>query len=163
MGKNDNGSIYYDINEISDDFFHAIGMVTVSFANLELKLSLFCGAHIGSTTPIVNQIITSELSFKQLINISIAIYKEVQLDEEKVNEFLNLSKDLFTLEQRRNSIIHSNYGALNNYVVRQKTSSKGKKGFKMQQEDLTPEALIEFVCNIESASSKIGIILFEIS
>jgi hypothetical protein len=163
MGKADDEAIYFDSNKIDDEFCLAIGRVTISFANLELTLSLFCGAHIGSNTPIVNQIITSELSFKQLVNISVAVHREVESNEDKIEKFYEIAKKLFALEQRRNAIIHSNYGSQNKLVVRQKASAKGKKGFRIQYEDLTPEMIMAFNEEIETVSRQIGIIIFELS
>ncbi len=155
--------ILFDSNTFEPEFLQAVGKITINFANLELYLSLFCGTHIRAFPPVINQIITSELSFKQLVHISIAIYKEVEQDPIKIERFLEISKKLFDLEQRRNAIIHSNYGTENNKIVRQKSTAKGKRGFRTQYEDLTTELMYEFANEIDDTSKQLGLLIYELS
>ena len=161
-GKENEG-ILFDSSNFEPDFLQAVGKITINFANLELYLSLFCGMHIRAYPLIINEIITSELSFKQLVHITIAIYKEIEPDHNKIDQFTELAKKLFSLEQRRNAIIHSNYGTENKKVVRQKNTAKGKQGFRTKYENLSTKIMYDFAKEIDEINKQIGLLIYNLS
>ena len=91
------------------NFIKSVGQLTLNFAHLEFCFRLFAGSQFGVKYPL-NEIILSELSFKQLLNISAGIYKELEADTVKLDKFNQILKDSFALEQQRNTITHSFYG-----------------------------------------------------
>ena len=127
--------ILWGEENIDDRFIKSIGRIVISFSHLEHVLTLFCGTNIGVSYPI-NEIITSELSFKQLVNLTISIYKEIETDEEKLQTVTNICKKALQLEEKRNIIIHSYYGKASGdseKVVRKKITAKSKKGHTVQE------------------------------
>lgn len=93
---------------LKDDFLKAIGRFVVNFCHLELILKLYCGTNMGTEYPI-NEIVTSELSFKQLTYITSSIIKSKERRKKKIEEFAQIYKELFQLEAVRNQILHSHY------------------------------------------------------
>ena len=58
-----------DSDGLDENFIKSVGRLTLNFAHLEFCFTLFTGSQLGTRQPL-NQIIVSELSFKQLLNIS---------------------------------------------------------------------------------------------
>jgi len=131
-------SIILGEDNLTDDFIKAVGRLTINFSHLEFSFSLFCGSQMGIKEPI-NEIITSELSFKQIVNITSGIFREIEKDPEMIEQFNKILASAWKLEEERNKIIHSFYGRgdePNDKIIRHKHSSKFKKGFKKDYQEV---------------------------
>jgi len=115
---------------------------------------------MGVSHPI-NEIITSELSTKQLLNISSVIYQQKEIDGNKLNQFTQLGKDAFKLEETRNIIIHSSYAGHSRQrkMIRQKSTAKTKRGFKLDYQEINAKEVNELADKMNELSKKfIGLI-----
>jgi len=153
-----------DSNSLDENFLKSVGRLTLNFAHLEFCFMLFAGSQIG-TRPPLNQIIVSELSFKQLLNISAGIYKVLETNQEQLAKFAKILKDSFMLEQQRNTITHSFYGHNQKakIIVRRKNTTKGKKGFIEQEELINAEFVNKIADQMNKTSLELGKMIFTIS
>jgi len=142
FSKEKESTLMMGTENMDENFIKSVGLLTLNFAHLEFCLRLFAGSQFGVKYPL-NEIILSELSFKQLLNISAGIYKELEADTEKLDKFNQILKDSFAFEQQRNTITHSFYGQNGDLkiIVRKKNSSKGKKGFIEQTEIINADTV----------------------
>jgi len=118
-----------------------IGKICLNFSVLELLISAFASRLISKDSKI-GAIVTSEMSFKNLLNAfdSLIIYRysnEVKiLDNTK-----NIVKRLNIVEQNRNKMIHSSYaikeGASGIFIL--KVTSKQSKGLAVSEEVINEE------------------------
>ena len=117
MNKKD--YILYGEDNLDVEFVFAVGRMTINFSHLEFMLSILCGTHIGTKFPI-NQLLVSEYSFKQLVNVTRSLLLKV--NKRRKITYDKIFKEINELEQIRNKIIHSCYGGFENQygVVRQK-------------------------------------------
>lgn len=159
--KEEDSSLIMGTENMDENFIRSVGLLTLNFAHLEFCFTLFAGSQFGIKYPL-NGIILSELSYKQLLNISAGIYKELETDIEKLEKFNQILKDSFVLEQQRNTITHSFYGHNENakIIVRRKNSSKGKKGFKEQEEIINAETVNEIAEQIKDTSNELVKMIF---
>ena len=158
--------INYGERFIDEEFLKAVGRMTINFAHLEFVISLLCGSNMKTVHPI-NEIVTSELSFKQLINITLSILKITHETEPgKLTHITNLLKKSFELEQKRNSITHSFYGTsdeVDTKIIRNKITSKGKAGFQRHVELIDAAMVNTLADTMEGVSSSIALIIFDYS
>ncbi|MDD2891767.1 MAG: hypothetical protein PHQ95_02275 [Candidatus Gracilibacteria bacterium] len=153
-----------DSEGLDENFIKSIGRLTLNFAHLEFCFALFTGSQLGTRQPL-NQIIISELSFKQLLNISSGIYKAIETDKEKLAKFDQILKDAFYLEERRNTITHSFYGHNKEaeIIVRHKNTSKGKNGYREQVEIINAKSVNEIADQMNKTSIELGKMIFNLS
>jgi len=146
------------------NFIKSVGQLTLNFAHLEFCFRLFAGSQFGVKYPL-NEIILSELSFKQLLNISAGIYKELEADTVKLDKFNQILKDSFALEQQRNTITHSFYGQNRDLkiIVRKKNSSKSKKGFIEQTEIINADTVNKIAEQINETSIELAKLIFSMA
>jgi len=158
----DESEIRYGEAEQDEEFIRALGRVTLAFAHLEFSLSLFCGTYSGVKYP-VNEIITAQFSFKQLINLASSLYHHTEQDVQKVTELDKLLSKSFQLEQERNTIVHSFYGlkGQNLIVVRQKNTTRLKRGFHKQYEEMKPEQVNALAEKIKQVSKEINVLIYQ--
>ena len=110
-----------------------IGDITVSFALLESAIQSLVGPLIAEHQRI-SQIITAELAFRNLRALTISLFKErhgEDADFRTLRELMNRAADL---EEKRNQITHSVWGAGNavDTVTRIKITAKEKRGIQFQ-------------------------------
>jgi hypothetical protein len=160
----EDSELLMDSNSLDEDFIKSVGRLTLNFAHLEFCFMLFAGSQMGTRQPL-NQIIISELSFRQLLNISAGIYKVVETNQEQFAKFEKILKDSFVLEQQRNTITHSFYGhnKKTKIIVRRKNTSKGKKGFIEQEGIINAEFVNKIADQMNETSIELGKMLFTIS
>ena len=153
-----------DSDGLDENFIKSVGRLTLNFAHLEFCFTLFTGSQLGTRQPL-NQIIVSELSFKQLLNISSGIYRVIETDQEKLEKFDQILKDAFYLEERRNTITHSFYGhnQETKIIVRHKNTSKGKNGYREQTEIINAESVNEIADQMNKTSIELGKMIFDLS
>lgn len=163
--EGENAGFLLGEENIDEEFIRAVGRLTINFAHLEFCFSLFCGSHMRAPNPI-NEIITAELSFKQLLNISASIFHELEQDNERLSKFDQIVGNSYELEQKRNTIIHSFYGQNkkgDGIVIRQKTTAKGKKGFKRHYEELNAKEIDSIADTMSETSKELVKLIFAAS
>jgi len=168
--KNNSSSIETDstlmmnTDDLDENFIKSVGLLTLNFAHLEFCFRLFAGSQFGIKYPL-NEIILSELSFKQLLNISAGIYKVIETNTDKLDKFNQILKDSFSLEQQRNTITHSFYGHNKELkiIVRRKNSSKGKKGFIEQSEIINADTVNIIAEQIKVTSTELAKLIFSMA
>lgn len=156
--------IIMDGDSLDEDFIKAIGRLTLNFAHLEFCFMLFAGSQMGVRQPL-NQIVISELSFKQLLHISAAIFKKIETDESLISRFEKILKAAFILEQQRNTLIHSIYGQSINpkIIIRRKNTAKGKNGFREVEEIVDAESVNKVADKMNEVSIDLKKMIFLIS
>jgi len=162
--KKEDFSLMMGTENMDENFIQSIGLLTLNFAHLEFCFSLFAGSQFGIKYPL-NEIVVSELSFKQLLNISSGIYKELETDSKRLDKFNQILKESFVLEQQRNTITHSFYGHNENtkIIIRRKNSSKGKKGFKDEEEIINSDTVNEIAQQMKATSAELIKLIFLMS
>lgn len=125
---------------VPEDILTQIGDITVSFATLELTLSMLVGSLIAEHQRI-GQIITAELSFQGLRALLVSLYLERHGKDDDYETLRSLNVRAGELEAKRNQITHSIWGAGSapGTVTRFKTTAKEKRGvhFDSKQMDIT--------------------------
>ena len=94
---------------VPPEHLRAIGQVTVNFAMLESAISSFVWGMIN-TDQMLGQMITAELSFRNLVGLLSSIYKHRINDEERITELERLLNRALYAEEQRNIIAHSSWG-----------------------------------------------------
>ncbi len=127
-----------------------IGNIIVSFALLENSLQSFIGKMISGKQRVGN-IITSELSFKNLRAISINLYIDIYGKSTNYEELKRLISEAGNLEVKRNKIVHSVWGAGKNsdYITRIKKTAKERKGLYFQFEEMSNQDLKKIADDIK--------------
>jgi len=153
--------IKYGEDHLDIDFIFAVGRMTINFSHLEFMLQLLCGMHLEAKQPI-NQLLVSEYSFKQLVNVTRSLLLKVNIRRKKTYE--KIFKEINELEQVRNKLIHSCYGGFENKhgIVRQKHRNRSK-GFEEIVELMTAEDIHVIADRMDNLSKSIGKIIFKIS
>ncbi len=135
-----------DVFLIPEYFAAAIGYITINFANLEYQLSETINLLVENDweSRDVGKIITAELSFQKLIQLTCALLKEINIDTNIWNEFDEISKSLTVLENKRNTIIHSiwKFNGRNNTIERIKSTAK-RDGYKVHFEVYSHQDLLD--------------------
>ena len=162
--KDENFDLIMDSESLDENFVKSVGRLTLNFAHLEFCFMLFAGSQLGTRQPL-NQIVISELSYKQLLNISAGIYNAIETNQEQLSKFNQILKDSFLLEQQRNTITHSFYGynEKTKIIVRRKNTTKGKKGFREQEEVINAETVNKIADQMNETSIELKKMIFNIS
>lgn len=142
---------------VPDQHLKSIGDITVSFTLLESQIQTLIGSMLNERQRI-GQVITAELSFKNLRALMISLYIErhgkEDADFEKLKELMtNAGK----VEEKRNQITHSIWGAGKdaNTITRIKTTAKEKHGIRFHFEDVSSGDLADFATEIKVLSEEI--------
>jgi len=141
---------------VPDEHLTQIGDITVSFALLELKIKLLTWSLISRNQKI-GQIITAEMSFKNVRALLISIYLENFGECEKFQELKKLMTLASSIEERRNQITHSVWAAGKdiNHITRIKTTAKESKGLQYKFEEISIDYLKEFSREIKQVATNI--------
>jgi len=133
-----------------------IGDITVSFALLESTIQFFVWSLVEQPQRI-GQIITAELSFKNSRAILISLYKERHGEDSDFKIIRELMKRAGKIEEKRNQITHSVWGAGKdaNSITRFKTTAKEKCGLRFKFEDVTADDLAEIADDIKKLAHEI--------
>jgi hypothetical protein len=133
-----------------------IGDMTVSFALLEAAIQSVVWYLIGERQRI-GQIITAELSFKNLRALAISLYLERNGEDSDYLTLKAFMDKAATLEGRRNQITHSIWavGKDPQSITRIKTTAKEKNGLQFQFEDIQAKDLSIFVSEIKQLAEDI--------
>jgi hypothetical protein len=135
---------------VPKNYLKAIGDITVSFAMLESQIQYLIGSLINEHQRI-GQIITAELSFKNLRALLISLYLERYGEDDDFSNLREFMKRAGQTEDKRNQIIHSVWaaGKDKDHITRIKTTAKEKHGIRFKFEDISAEALHEFAKDIK--------------
>jgi len=142
---------------VPDQHLKSIGDITVSFALLESQIQSLIGSMLNEKQRI-GQIITAELSFKNLRALMVSLFIERHGTENV--DFAKL-KDLMTrsgqVEDKRNQITHSIWGAGKDpdTITRIKATAKEKHGILFQFEDVSADYLSQFATEIKGLAEEI--------
>jgi hypothetical protein len=141
---------------VPDEHLKHIGDMTVSFALLESIIQFFIWI-LFSDDQRIGQIVTAELSFSRLRALLISIYLERFGDDEDFKTLRNLMQQASVVEEKRNKITHSVWGAGGDpdTIMRIKTTAKEKHGIKFHHEKFTSKDLSDFVGKIKKLSLEI--------
>jgi hypothetical protein len=109
---------------------------------LEVAISIFVWQLISNDQRL-GQIITAELSFRNLVGILSSIFKYRNNNQELIEELNKLLDQAIQAEEQRNLIIHSNWavGSSQDTISRYKTTAKKSKGYSFQFEQISGEDL----------------------
>ena len=139
---------------VPDMLLARIGDVTVSFALLESVVQTLAHSLVGAGQR-MGQAITAELSFRNLRALVASLSKERVLSDADLEELRGLLKRSQELEDVRNQITHSVWGAGNTKasITRIKTTAKEKHGLRFVFEDVSEERLQEVCTDLKALSS----------
>jgi hypothetical protein len=116
-------------------FLHGIGKVSFNFSVLEYLLKLLIHVLVGGSDQRVGQCITAEIRFRSLVELARALHLVREGDPAVRERLAALLKRCNKIEERRNPLIHSNWGAgEGGAYVRIKTTTRKAKGLQWQME-----------------------------
>jgi hypothetical protein len=142
---------------VPEKHLKSIGDITVSFALLESQIQTLIGSMLNERQRI-GQIVTAELSFKNLRALMISLYIERHGKEDEDFESLKkLMNRAGKVEEKRNQITHSLWAAGEdaNSITRIKTTAKEKHGIRFKFENVTATYLSEFATEIKKLAEEI--------
>lgn len=133
-----------------------IGDITVSFAMLESQIALLIGSLIYEHQRI-GQIITAELSFKNLRALLVSLYLERHGEDSEFKKLREYMKRAGQVEEKRNQITHSVWvvGKDRNHITRIKTTAKEKHGIRFQFNEISSEKLLDIAKEIKSLAGEL--------
>jgi hypothetical protein len=134
---------------VQPEFLEEIGRVVANFALLEYELFLLIHGLLG-TEPEISRIVSSELSFKNLVELSSSLIKQIH-GENVLQKYKEIIKVVTEAEEKRNLIVHSQWGSAQTYVIRSKTTAKRAKGLNIQREKYTKVDLENVVLLVSRA------------
>ena len=88
----------------------AIGQIAVAFSGLEFHLRAVAGMLVAPRDQRLGQIITAELSFKNLLALAASSYRHKESDAARYKEFETLLKRAGQLVEERIQIMHCIWG-----------------------------------------------------
>ena len=135
---------------VPEEHLKHIGDLTVSFALLEHCLQSLVHSLLGSGQRL-GQIVTAELSFKALRALAVSLYLQRNGKDEHHEAFRGLVKRAAEIEDQRNQITHSLWGAGTGAVsiTRIKTTAKERHGIRFMFEEVTIKQLADFALSIK--------------
>jgi hypothetical protein len=145
---------------IDPSLIQPIGELTVNFAMLESILKhgiqhlLFPGPYSHSKHDTA-AIITAEMSFRRLVHLFECLVRD-RCAESDVQTCKALCAEMFRIEEKRNAIIHSEWGldAGSRLTVRMKTTAKAK-GLRRHRERLRAEGVAEIAEEIGEVAKRL--------
>lgn len=140
-----------------------IGDITVSFALLEQAIQGLVGSLIREHQRI-GQIITAELSFKNLRALAISLYLERHGEDSDANTLRDLMNRATQTEGERNQISHSVWGSGNtaDTITRIKTTAKERHGIQFHFQDLGESDLANIALRMRTLAADIQAFKFHL-
>lgn len=128
----------------------ALGSVLTSFQDLQHRLTEIAGYFLDQNDFQVGIIVTSELSFRGLINLVYSLAQHRGVAPERIESLRDILKDCFAAEQRRNTLVHSYWEPEPETlrVTRYKYTSKYPQGYRHQLENVSEADLLRFATEI---------------
>ena len=133
-----------------------IGDLTVSFALLESTIQSLVGSLIKEHQ-CIGQIITAELSFRNIRALLISLYLERHGEDDDFAHLREFMTSAAQLEEKRNQITHSVWGAGGDAetITRIKTTAKEKHGIRFHFESVKAEDLENVAIEIKKLANEI--------
>ncbi|MCU0421631.1 MAG: hypothetical protein MUC81_02380 [Bacteroidia bacterium] len=161
-GEEQQRSITFGTQGFSEEFTSSVGKLTLNFAHLEFMFSLFAGMHMNTGYPF-NELVLSELSFRQLINVSVGLHELLEPIKSERDRFKEIAKNATLLEQERNTITHSFYGQTESKaIIRHKNVTRMRGGYRQQRQEITANDILTIANKIEDLSFTLGNLIHEI-
>lgn len=149
---------------IENEFYIKLGKITHHQSKIEYSISNWIIKLIDNDD-LIGLIITSEMSFRNLMNCLCAIInlknnsdglyddkkKYLETNKDKINRLIN---ELKILEQERNILIHSTYEFFDGFITRKKITAK-EKGLTEKQELIDVKKLENIIERQVDANSNI--------
>lgn len=142
---------------LNPEQLQALGQITADFQLLEETISSLILDLIGAD-PDVAEIITSELSFRKLVDLLSALFKHQVRNERKIVEMERLLTRANAVEQKRNTIIHSGWtwGGTDETITRVKTTAKQKHGLRVHTVEMNTGMLKQIADEIAELSADLS-------
>ena len=122
----------------------AIGRVSANFQYLELAIMMFVGALISDDVRIA-QILVSQLSFSRLCTVLDGLFRLRTQDTALIQKLETLLSEASSVEQKRNTLLHSVYllppEGHPHGTTRAKLTLHRGKGLSVQMDPATEEGL----------------------
>jgi len=121
-----------EIKKKHDELHRRIGQISSYFNGLEKYIKMLIFKLIGPDIRI-GEIVTSELSFRNLISLLFSLYKYRKSDPNDIAKMNEICKRANNLETKRNQVIHSIWAVNPNTeekLLRIKVTAKYKHGLK---------------------------------
>lgn len=143
----DAGDLLLLTTVLPDWYLAEIGRVVANFAILENELSSLIHGLLG-TKEEITRIVTSELSFRNLVDMSASLMMKLH-ESKDVERYKVILKMIGEAEQNRNNIVHSLWRAgLSIGVTRTKHTAKRSKGLQLQSKKYQLEDLQDVAIQI---------------
>lgn len=144
-----------------DDLIVAIGKVTLNFSGLEFSIKDFVWRLVGSDHGQIPQIVTSELSFDQLVKLLSSLHKTRDHDAAAQAELDAILGRAKAVEGERNQVTHSHWGPGPSEGVhhRIKLTAKQKKGLQYHVEPVTVADINGVAGRIRSVTAELDAFL----
>lgn len=110
---------------VQPEFLEEIGRAVANFALLEYELFLLIHGLLGTEVEI-SRIITSELFFRNLLDLSTSLIKQIHGDS-IVQKYKDILKTITEAEKKRNLIVHSIWAVPLNMLFALKLQPSGQK------------------------------------
>jgi hypothetical protein len=135
-----------------EQFLASIGKAVVEFSKLESELSGLAIQLLKVDDPASGQIATSELSFKQTVQLLMSLYRHRVSNPDQVVDMRVRLDGCHELEAIRNLIVHSRWTSIQGLsnALRQKTTAKFKHGLLNDTELVSTSTMLEFVEEVRS-------------
>ncbi|UFH52529.1 hypothetical protein [Spirosoma sp. KNUC1025] len=154
--NNTNPAIYptsfglFPVHPVPEPFLNQIGDLTVSFSLLEEVIKDLVRLCIKHTDRVI-QIITAELSFKNIRALVINLFSERGKTDQYYLKVKELMKRAAFIEERRNQIIHGSWlaGSNENHIKLRKITAKEGKGLIDKQLEISLELLSDLVLYVK--------------
>ena len=144
-------------HSVPSRFLVLIGDMTVSFAMLEMIIRALFRSMIQENQR-VGQILAAQLSFNRLSAATLSLYRDRHGDDDDFDALQDLLGRAATIEQERNLITHSYWGARRDAdtITRLKSTSGLRRGYQFQTEDYDDDKLRSFVDQIKVLAADIS-------
>lgn len=135
-----------------------VGDITVSFALLESEIESLVG-NLISHDQRMGQIITAELSFRNLRALLVSLYLHRFGKDSNYKQFRELIMRLGNIEAKRNVITHSLWavGETADTISRIKTTATEKHGFKFDFETMSENQFVDIATEIKVLASDVQV------
>ena len=169
--QNENRSGAYTSNEAAaklkwDEVVRGLGLVCIEFQMLESLLKAAINdLVVKDNDPLMGDIITAELSFEGLMDLLYAAWKYRHGGSPNVAPLAKILKRCAKAKVKRNQLLHSEWyrdqkdgeGA-----IRVKMSHRGRKGFRIKNEKITPAIMNEVAEELRRCRHELAKFLFDL-
>lgn len=144
---------------IPDEFCTALGMVAVTFSDLEDQFGATIASLLSGDSD-TGAIVVAEMSFRAKVNLFASLVRHsagnrtFSAPNAPIVEVLqDLCTNVFKAEELRNTVMHSSWVGLDmcdGRIVRRKATAKSRHGFRVAEEEVDSGYLLDIVEFIDS-------------